>query len=196
MNVTISPVVLNSIWVDTIKDTIKATGSTTLQVLASYSNNTGRDVGSQSTITFSNSGIAEVNKNIAIYIDDFPQNKDQWAAEETQDPDWAGWLLSNVLNGNCPEWFLSNKYYYTGQTFSYSGNTYYLWKYVVDDPEDGPNIMYLLTNTIDYNTLYQLSQEYNMDTNNYPVVARLKSDQQEYDNASDQLLLKVDQPGS
>lgn len=191
---TMNAVTLSSISVSTRDNSIRVDGSTTINAIAFYTNGKSKEVGSQSTITFGTSGIASANKNIALYIDDYPSDRETWAMEnDYYAPDWYNWCYTYIMGVNCPEDVGVNKYYYTGETISYSGNTYYLWKHVQQSYEVDLNVTYVLTSTIDYTTLYGLSQEYDPDTDNYPIVARLNYDQTTYDNAGDQLLLKVDQ---
>lgn len=196
--ITINPVTLSSISVATNDDTIKVSYATTIRVVATYSNNRTKDVGSQCTFTFSSSGIAEANKNIAIYIDDYPGDKEEFV-ENDYETDWSHFVGEYLAGANNPEHTSgANKYYYTGETFTYSGSSYYLWKYV---QPDGNNVTatyptYLLTNTIDYATLDNMSVVNDDENEMCPFVARLNHDKSTYSGVdNDQWLLKVD-PGA
>ena len=152
---------------------------TQLTVNAIYSSGANEDVTASASLSVGTSGIVSFGNNsntLSIYIDDFVG--DDWTRDErAQDWGYSGWdsYISDVIID--PFIFGGQKYVYTGQTFSYSGGTYYLWEQVADGNDnvvsDGK---YLLTSTINYNTLYSYSMQ-NDHYNDYcPYVAILNED--------------------
>ena len=79
-----------------------------------------------------------------------------------------------------PESFNSNAYIYTGETMQYNGTTYYLWECDLDN--GAPS--YILTTTVDFDTLYDNSLEADH-TNEYcPYYATLFPDKTIYFTSS------------
>ena len=115
------------------------------------------------------------NGNLSLFIDDYEQgilNLDQRAIESGYNN--AQEYMDYVLND--PADAGANRYDYTGETFDYDGETYYLWEYC--DINGGNSNKYLLTDTIDGNYLYQHSMEVDI-TNTYcPYIALLDEDKE------------------
>jgi hypothetical protein len=130
----------------------------------------------------------EPETNIRIWIDDFPiQDFDDDKDELAQDygyPDWFTYIeeyTSNLVGAG------SNPYDFTGDTLSWSGDTYYLFEYnnEIAPIEDVNLIKYLLTNTVNYSLLYNNSLEAD-DSNEYtPFVAILQEDYTTYIDGED-----------
>ena len=90
-----------------------------------------------------------------------------------------------------PDGMDSNAYRYINDTFTYENHTYYLWERM-DDTE--PNLQYALTETIDYNTLYNKSLKCNL--NNViecPIVFYLDEDFETYREGGIDCIIRVDQ---
>ena len=125
---------------------------TSATVTATYTSGANKDVSTEATFDTDPSDIVNI-ETIRISVDDFNPNED----------------LQDWLSKYCQPNSISDIYAYTGQTITYNNTTRYLWKQV--DGEMHNEVMYLLTSTINYNTLYQSSLEYNANNvNTYPVV--------------------------
>jgi hypothetical protein len=130
----------------------------------------------------------EPETNIRIWIDDFPiQDFDDDKDELAQDygyPDWFTYIeeyTSDLVAAG------SNPYDFTGDTLSWSGDTYYLFEYnnEIAPIEEVNQIKYLLTNTVNYSLLYNNSLEAD-DSNEYtPFVAILQEDYTTYIDGED-----------
>lgn len=89
-----------------------------------------------------------------------------------------------------PDYYGANKFVYTGETFNFNGNSYYLWE---NTNSETTIIMYMLTDTIDYNDLYSNSMEADVDNEYCPYVALLSDDMGLYrENDGNDWLIKVE----
>ena len=103
---------------------------------------------------------------MTMWIDDYPDEsvlaQQFYGREYSSFDDYLDAYMRN------PKLFGSNKFEYTNETVVYSGKTYYAW-YCQE-----LNIYYL-TDTIDFNTLYNLSVEADYTNRNCPIYAALLS---------------------
>ena len=90
----------------------------------------------------------EIEETLRMWLDDFPNE-----AQETYE-------LEDFVNN--PETCGSNPYVYSGDTFEYEGEEYYLWKYVGEWDISNDFRPYALTTSNDFSTLYQESLESNL----------------------------------
>jgi len=114
------------------------------------------------------------NGTLGMYIDDFLKINEP---------------IENWVDD--PYEYGSNEYIYINDTITYNGRTYYIW-----ERTDGnePNTNYALTTTVNYNTLYQQSIEYDYaNLVSHPVSFFFDDDMNEYSNCNDQNILKVTQ---
>ena len=90
-----------------------------------------------------------------------------------------------------------NAYEYTGNTISYDGGDYYVWKnmgYATSINNNGSNKCYALTSTIDQNTLQQKSLEYSLSNlTEYPIYTYLYWDGNEYSSGQLYNIVSVSQ---
>ena len=102
----------------------------------------------------------------------------------------------NLLDLDDPGSVGANYYEYC-EPFEYNGETYYIWVYSYDGYNDYSydnmfNMKYLLTDTIDFNTLRSYSLEYDMSNlSTYPIVAYLGLDLSttyEHDDRNDNIV--------
>ena len=128
----------------------------------------------------------EPSGELIIYVDDFPDNLNY-----DPYPSYQDYLEAYVED---PEYFGSNKYRYTGETFEYDGDEYYLWEMLDTDYGHGnsswnASVAYMLTETIDYNTLNQNSM-YRNTSNRYIVGTEyLTEDMEDYTSCDDRATL-------
>jgi hypothetical protein len=106
-----------------------------------------------------------INNELVMYADCFINMEDCTFEEYIDDPESYG--------GN---------YYEYCEPFEYNGDTYYIWRDVLYETD---NVMFLLTDTIDYQTLQSYSLENSMSNLfTYPIVAFIDYDLQEsYDGS-------------
>lgn len=86
------------------------------------------------------------------------------------------------------------KYIYSGTTFNYDGETYYLWE--LDDNYDYDySVAYMLTNTIDYWVLFDNSLEFDKNSTYNPAIVLLNEDNEDgYDAKGKNLrIMRVEQ---
>ena len=128
----------------------------------------------------------EPSGELIIYVDDFPDNLNY-----DPYPSYQDYLEAYVED---PEYFGSNKYRYTGETFEYDGDEYYLWEMMDTEYGHGnsswnASVAYMLTETIDYNTLNRNSMYY--DTSNRYIVGieYLTEDMEDYTSCDDRATL-------
>ena len=115
---------------------------------------------------------------LGMYIDDFLKANPN---DFVQDP----------IGNDC------NAYEYTGNTISYDGGDYYVWKnmgYATSINNNGSNKCYALTSTIDQNTLQQKSLEYSLSNlTEYPIYTYLDWDGNEYLSGQSDNIVSVSQ---
>ena len=127
--------------------------------------------------------------SMMIWVDEFM--KDDFDFNDIiDDPEYSGaneyvcGLLDigdNLLDLDDPGSVGANYYEYC-EPFEYNGETYYIWVYSYDVYNDYTydhlfNVKYILTDTIDFNTLRSYSLEYDMSNlSTYPIVAYLGLD--------------------
>ena len=127
--------------------------------------------------------------SMMIWVDEFM--KDDFDFNDIiDDPEYSGaneyvcGLLDigdNLLDLDDPGSVGANYYEYC-EPFEYNGETYYIWVYSYDGYNDYTydhlfNVKYILTDTIDFNTLRSYSLEYDMSNlSTYPIVAYLGLD--------------------
>ena len=113
---------------------------------------------------------AETNK-LKIYIDDFPDEK----CESEFDNDMIAFKEYSIEHlTSC------NEYSFTGETFEYDGQNYYLWELTISDQENYNSVYYLLTSTLDFSDS-TLEDDIYSDYN--PVICYLNEDMEiTYDN--------------
>jgi len=121
-----------------------------------------------------------------LYFDDFPQEN----CEEEYDGNMGAFKRAyiNMVETAC------NGFRYTGETFEYGGNDYYLWENIDEDANS--NVSYILTDTLDFTGK---SLEENIDIDYCPFVYILNDDYEVfYDNEekSDYLLVAVRSGGA
>ena len=159
-------------------------------VIATFTTNKKKNVTSEVTYNIAQNDIVELDTHICIWIDDYTT----YGTREDMSIEWGFQNWNEYINEVImnPGKYTSNKYVYTGTTHEYNGNTYYLWKYV--QPSSAQEcIKYLLTSTIDYQTLYQASLEYDPDDNtDCPFIVRLDEDLVPYDEGRENWLIKVE----
>ena len=117
-------------------------------------------------------------RNIMLWVDDFI-TEDMTKEERAEDCGYGSWddYIEDYLDGiqQSNLWaFGANPYVYTWEQLELSGNTYYLWEYIKMQGNDYYG--YLLTTTIDYNTLYSHSLAADCDNEWCPYVAMLDQD--------------------
>lgn len=135
---------------------------------------------------FYNDDLHKQSGLLLMFIDEFPTE-----SELTRD----GIDFEDFYNGYTPQEFDlyvddyldnpvlygGNLYMYLRETFNYNGTNYYIWKLINDNNSSSDNVRYILTDTINYTTLYQQSLEYNpYNTYNTPVIVFLDSDRDYY----------------
>ena len=116
-----------------------------------------------------------ISTSLVMYVDDFP--------EERLDGDY-GETVEEVMQfqlGTSNECLIGNKYVYTGETITYNGNTYYLWE-MSDDCSWESNVVYLLTTTDNFSTLYAQSLEDDLTNHFTSLVGRLDEDKEDMYN--------------
>ena len=136
-----------------------------------------------------------VTKNIRVltmWIDDYPDPYNTEYTEEKYGYSSFDDYLDDYMED--PESFQSNRFYYTNATVTYNNVTYYAW--YCDELD-----IYYLTNTINYNTLYNLSTEANHSNRNCPVYAALWGDLDEEPYVKDyydpeHILAKIENNGN
>jgi len=109
-----------------------------------------------------------ISISLVMYVDDFPESKLQDGGETVE------YVMNRQLNSS-DECIIGNKYVYTGETIAYNGNTYYLWE-MSDDCSWDSQVAYLLTTTVDFNTLYNQSLEGSLTNHFTSLVGRLDED--------------------
>lgn len=125
-----------------------------------------------------------------LWFDDFPEDildgimgkfgYDNWE-------DFVAYLVENVNEDTTG----ANGFIYTGETFNWNGNEYYLWK---TDTVVG-NIPYIITDTVNYNELYLNSLEADSSNKYCPYVAMLTDDMEAQYTREDKrgdILIKVE----
>ena len=127
-------------------------GTTSATVTATYTSGANKNVSTEASYSTDPSDIVNI-ETLRISVDDFDPN------EDLQD-----WIYTYCYPNS-----ISDTYAYTGQTITYNNTTRYLWKQVSGEMNN--EVMYLLTSTIDFNTLRQSSLDYDANNiNTYPVV--------------------------
>ena len=103
--------------------------------------------------------------------------------------------LTALVNSE-PNYNGANKYCFTGETIEYEGSTYYLWQYQKETEWSDNPIEFVLTNTVNFNELYSLSIENNVQNRNCPIYVILRDDKRFYKKTNyaseDYVLLKVE----
>lgn len=133
-----------------------------------------------------------------IWFDDYPYEKfgyadlDEWTNDEFG-VSWSQYVSAIVAKPDDSGYSNGrpNPYIFTGETFQWNGSEYYLW-----ESEDGiSEAYYILTNTVDYQELYQHSLEANPQNHWCPYVAKLTADKETYtlEGGTDDILVKVEQ---
>ena len=114
-----------------------------------------------------------------LYIDDFPQDY----ADDEYDGDMEAFKqdfvdhVDNIDHINDDSYYM-NQYIYTGETFEYNNNEYYLWE--LNGEVTSSNVKYILTDTLYF---MGLSLEDNLDNDYCPFVYILNEDLEvEYTN--------------
>ena len=122
-------------------------------------------------------GIKEKQNANVMWIDDYPDGK---GIPEDHGYNTMEEYLENLVEsrGDDGKYNGANKYCFNGDTFEYDGETYYLWSY--EGTDDGGMASYVLTSTIDYGTLYNLSIEKSTSNRNCPIYAVLEEDMSPY----------------
>ena len=125
-----------------------------------------------------NSGVSgiptswQVKGPLRIYIDDFPDELPELDGVDT----WDEWFDYYYFGDDW--WENSDCYVYTGESIEYNGGNYYLWQGISGNL--GLHMEYLLTTTIDFQTLWNMSVENNWanrdDADSCPVYAYLRED--------------------
>ena len=145
-------------------------------------------------------GIKEppVIEPLTMWIDDFP---DDIGLPEEYGYNTMEEYLENLVDsgGDDGRYDGANKYCFTGETIEYNGNTYYLWEMQGAEEGDYPYaecVAYALTETANFNELYNLSIENSSQNRNCPIYAFLQEDKSLYStpNYDDEnyVLLKVE----
>lgn len=122
---------------------------------------------------------------LKLWFDDFDTGSYADKDKMAQGYDYQDWdnLVASYVDD--PDGRGANRYSYVGETIEYDGGTYYLWR--MDEGGDGYSsmVMYMITDTIDFDTLYANSLEDNPENEYTPYVALLGEDMGEYRNNSD-----------
>ena len=111
---------------------------------------------------------ANIGTTQFLYVDDFPNDVCQRVYDNNMS-DFKQDFIDNLDK--------ADKYKYTGETFEYNNNEYYLWEYQPkeDDESAYQSVLYLITDTLDF-TGHTLEENIN---NDYcPFVAQLSEDKQ------------------
>jgi hypothetical protein len=119
--------------------------------------------------------------DLRLWFDDFVDG-DEYQTMTDRANAWEYHVVDEYINDVVadPETFGSNAYIYTGETMVYNGTTYYLWERDINN--GAPS--YMLTTTVDFNTLYDNSLEADH-TNEYcPYYATLNPDKTIYFTSS------------
>ena len=123
-------------------------------------------------------GVDEPTENLLMWIDDYPDDVEDWDE-----------LFPDILDE--PEGWGTNCYQWVGDTLEFDGDTYYLWEDVLGN--GAPPFM--LTSTVNYDTLYNMSIEDDFSNRNCPAYALLTEDKElayecDYENEN-YVVLKV-----
>ena len=128
-----------------------------------------------------------------MWFDDFDmdgyEDKDEMAQGYGFE-DWDDLVIQYVED---PDGKRANKYAYTGQTIEYDGDTYYLWVMQDDGGVYSEHVEYMITDTIDHDTLYNNSLEEDVNSEYCPYIALLGNDMEAYreNSGSCDWLIKV-----
>ena len=109
-----------------------------------------------------------ISTSLVMYVDDFPEDRLEGESKET--------VMARQLNSS-DECNIGNKYVYTGETITYNGNTYYLWE-MSDNCDISSNVVYLLTTTDNFSTLYAQSLEDGLTNHFTSFAGRLDEDKE------------------
>ena len=102
---------------------------------------------------------------------------------------WNGYQLIDWYNGNV--YSPSDMYDYTGEMFELDGDEYYLWE-MQNIPGGDTTVKYLLTDTIDYQTLYNQSLKESVTNVPSSIICFLNEDKEEtYSGNNDSLIIRV-----
>ncbi len=100
-------------------------------------------------------------------------------------------FIEDPINNNC------NAYEYTGDSISYDGGNYYIWKnmgYMTSNSNGNNKKCYVLTSTINQNTLQQKSLEHSLSNLlEYPIYIYLDKDGNEYSSGQSYNIVSVSQ---
>lgn len=118
--------------------------------------------------------------DLVIWFDDYINNQEgitkEDRAKEWGYNTWEEYVAAILKDEKC---LGANRYVYTGETMNINGNTYYLWE---GGQYTSENVTYMITSTVDFDTLYNLSLEADFDNENCPYVALLSDDNEVYRN--------------
>ena len=123
------------------------------------------------------------NETIRIWIDDF-SNGEEYVLDN-------GWDNINDYFDDyfeTPSDFGGKPYEYTGEMIEWNGDEYYIWVFndgAVEDNDLPDNCKYILTDTIDFQELDEMSVSYNYNNRICPYVAMLVDDLSTYEDGQD-----------
>lgn len=135
--------------------------------------------------------------NLFLWFDDFPgyDNYDDWVTNqsETDAEDWQDYVRNYLLK-DYPNHKGANCYKYTGEMFEWEGEEYYLWESLYTGGLGSP-LSNILTDTIDYEELYNHSLEADYTNSWCPYIIEFdtKSGTEPYNNERGDILIKVSQ---
>ena len=128
---------------------------------------------------------------LIIYVDEFPEDNPQWydiLGHFNTMEEYLDVYLDNLESGG------ANKYNLTPETFYYDGDIYYVWEkdndYYIDS--GGYNVPYVITDTIDFDTLYGRSIESDYENYSNKFIIILEEDMNVYREGYD-ALIKIEQ---
>lgn len=124
----------------------------------------------------------ESNGTIRIWLDDFGNGEEMIIEDYGSINDYFEEYIDS------PYEFGGKPYEYTGEMIEWNGNDYYIWVFNEDAVEDNglsDNCKYILTDTIDFQELDEMSVSYNYNNRICPYVAMLFDDLSTYEEGQD-----------
>ena len=130
---------------------------------------------------------------LCLWFDDFDMDGYEDKNEMAEGYGFEDWVDLSSQYVDDPDELGANKYAYTGQTIEYDGDTYYLWVMQNNGEGYSEEIEYMITDTVDFDTLYDNSLEADPSNEYTPYVALLSDDMGEYRQNGDRpdWLIKV-----
>lgn len=159
---------------------VAATGTFVKNSVATWSNTFGPN-----TIPTGWSVETYKPNELIIYVDEFPENDPQWydvLGDFNTMEEYLDVYLNNLKGGR------ANKYDLIPETFSYDGNTYYVWEQDGDFGTPSRDTQYVITDTKDFATLYNRSIESDYENYTNKFIILLRDDMNVYREGCDALI--------